>query len=92
MLVSEAAKQLGISTQTLRLGLQQGKFPFGEAVLTTKPDDSKMSRGRYTYIIIEERLKAYLEGKDMVEGGNGVATSRNNKYRTQRLSKLDEGH
>ena len=82
MLVSEAAKQLGISTQTLRLGLQQGKFPFGEAILTTKVNDSKTGSGRHTYIIIEERLKAYLEAKDLREGGGCVATSRHNRHRT----------
>ena len=32
MLVSEAAKQLRMNPQTLRLGLQQGKFDFGVAI------------------------------------------------------------
>ena len=41
ILVSEAAKQLGMSTQTLRLALQQGLFPFGCAI--------KTSTNRYTY-------------------------------------------
>lgn len=35
MLVSDAAKKLGMNTQTLRLALQQDKFPFGVAVKTS---------------------------------------------------------
>jgi hypothetical protein len=56
MLVSEAAKQLKINTQTLRLALQQQLFPFGVAV--------KTSENRYTYYINETRLQHYLEGRD----------------------------
>lgn len=56
MLVSDAARLLGINTQTLRLALQQGLFDFGVAVLT--------SEKRYTYYINEVRLKAYLEGRN----------------------------
>lgn len=54
MLVSEAAKKLGMNTQTLRIALQQGKFPFGVAI--------KTSEHRFTYYINEEQLKRYLEG------------------------------
>lgn len=54
MLVSEAAKEIGMSTQTLRLGLQQRLFPFGEAIQT--------SEKRYTYHINPQLLKRYLEG------------------------------
>lgn len=57
MLVSEAAKKLGMSTQTLRLGLRQRLFPFGEAILT--------SEKRYTYFISEERLEKYMKGEDL---------------------------
>lgn len=57
MLVSEAAKRLGMGTQTLRLGLRQRLFPFGEAILT--------SEKRYTYYISEERLERYLKGEDL---------------------------
>ena len=32
MLVTEAAKKMGINPQTLRLGLQRRLFPFGEAI------------------------------------------------------------
>jgi hypothetical protein len=54
MRVDEAAKKLGMSTQTLRLALQQRLFPFGEAV--------KTSSNRYTYYISPRRLQLYLEG------------------------------
>lgn len=56
MLVSEAAKKLGMNTQTLRLALQQRLFPFGVAV--------KTSENRWTYYINETRLEHYLEGMD----------------------------
>jgi hypothetical protein len=52
--VSEAAKRLGINTQTLRLALQQNLFPFGVAV--------KTSKNRYTYYINDKQLETYLEG------------------------------
>ena len=53
MLVSTAAKMIGMSTQTLRLALQQNLFDFGVAI--------KTSENRYTYYINEERLKEYLK-------------------------------
>lgn len=56
MLVSEAAKQLGMSTQTLRLALRQGLFDFGTAV--------KTSENRWTYYVNPARLHRYLEGTD----------------------------
>lgn len=56
MLVSEAAKKLGMNTQTLRLALQQGRFNFGTAV--------KTSENRWTYYINPKRLEMYLEGTD----------------------------
>ncbi len=55
MLVSDAAQQLGMNTQTLRLALQQDKFPFGKAIRT--------SPNRFTYFINEEALKRYLRGE-----------------------------
>lgn len=60
MLVSDAAKKLGMNTQTLRLALRQGKFPFGEAVQT--------SEKRFVYYINEDRLNLYLEGRDLNGG------------------------
>lgn len=56
MLVEQAAKRLGMSTQTLRLALRQGLFPFGVAV--------KTSENRWTYYINPMRLEKYLEGVD----------------------------
>jgi hypothetical protein len=56
LLVSDAAKALGMNTQCLRLALQQGLFNFGVAV--------KTSENRFVYYINETRLQKYLEGKD----------------------------
>jgi hypothetical protein len=70
MIVSEAAQQLGMSTQTLRLALQQELFPFGVAVRT--------SESRYTYYINPAMLQRYVEGtlyeKDVT---SGIADSSN---------------
>ncbi len=57
MLVSEAAKKLGMNTQTLRLALQQERFDFGTAV--------KTSEKRWTYFICEKRLERYINGKEV---------------------------
>ena len=57
MLLSEAAKEMGMTPQTLRLALQQRLFPFGEAI--------KTSEKRYTYYVNPERLEKYLKGDDM---------------------------
>ena len=54
MLVEDAAKKLGMATQTLRLALQQGLFDFGVAI--------KTSENRYTYYINENRLEQYMKG------------------------------
>ena len=56
ILVEQAAKELKMNTQTLRLALQQGLFPFGVAI--------KTSENRYTYYINETRLQHYLKGGD----------------------------
>ena len=55
LLVSDAAKKLGMNTQTLRLALQQDKCPFGYAV--------KTSPKRFTYYINPERLEKYIMGE-----------------------------
>lgn len=55
MLVSEAAEKLGMSTQTLSLGLRQNKFPFGTAVKTPER--------RYVYYVNRKRLEKYLKGE-----------------------------
>ena len=54
MIVSEAAKLLGMNTQTLRLGLRQRLFPFGEAI--------KTSENRFVYHINDKALERYLKG------------------------------
>ena len=52
VIVSEAAKQLGMSAQGLRIALQRGKFTyFGEA---WKNDE------KWTYYINRNRLNEYL--------------------------------
>jgi hypothetical protein len=59
LLPEEAAKRLGMSTQTLRLALRQGLFPFGIAV--------KTSENRWTYYINPARLERYLKGVEYDE-------------------------
>ena len=81
MTPSDAAKKLGMSTQTLRLGLRKGIFPFGKAFITTEAKDSKTGKPRWTYYINEERLEKYLKGDDMhekVENNTVVYNSSNN--------------
>ena len=66
MLVSEAAKKLGMNTQTLRLALQQRLFPFGVAV--------KTSEHRYTYYINDTQLENYVKGgTDIARHGLGAS-------------------
>lgn len=50
--ISDVARLLGISPQSLRIGLQNGDLPFGSAIKTS---------GKYTYLIYEKKLKEYLE-------------------------------
>ena len=54
MTVNDVAKLLGKSPLTIRVGLQQGIFPFGVA-LKTRED-----RKNYTYIIYPELVKRYV--------------------------------
>lgn len=53
--IKEAAKLLDIPEQTLRVGLQRGLFPFGEAVKQSE---------RYTYYINRKRLERWIGGED----------------------------
>lgn len=54
VIVSEAAKQLGMSAQGLRIALQRGKFTyFGEA---WKNDE------KWSYYINRNRLEEYIGG------------------------------
>lgn len=50
--IQQVSKKLGISPQSLRLGLQRGELPFGSAIKTS---------GKYTYIIYEKKLKEFLD-------------------------------
>lgn len=52
--VEEAAKELGLSTQTLRFDLQDGRFPFGHA---RRKDE------RHSYYINAHQFYQYI-GKD----------------------------
>lgn len=70
MLVEDAAKRIGMNTQTLRLALQQGLLPFGIAV--------KTSENRYTYKIFHKRLEKYIEGEDYARQHYGITDSNNN--------------
>ena len=54
----EAATQLGIPEQSLRLWVQKG-CPFGEVMI-----DKKGRYGRRTYYICKERLDRYLKGEN----------------------------
>ncbi len=57
MKVSEAAKILGCSELTVRVGLQQGMFPFGTA-FKTKPENKS-----YVYVIYPAKVKEFLGEK-----------------------------
>jgi hypothetical protein len=51
MTIKQASALLGVSEQFLRIGLQQGKFPFGTAVKTSS---------RWTYYINSTLLLKYI--------------------------------
>ena len=48
MTVREAARLMGVSEQTIRIGLQQGVYDFGYAV---------KSSSKYTYVINRKQLE-----------------------------------
>lgn len=54
MKIKEAAAVLGVHEQFLRIGLQQGRFPFGFAV--------KMQK-HWSYFIYEDKLLAWMKGE-----------------------------
>lgn len=58
MKINEVAKMLDTTPLTIRIGLQQGVFPFGVAF--KRRADSK----NYTYIIYPEKLREYCGGKE----------------------------
>jgi len=51
--VDEAAAIMQIHPQTLRIGLQRGRFPFGTAI----------QRKRWVYWISTERFIQYMKGR-----------------------------
>lgn len=53
MKVDEVAKLLGTTPMTIRIGLQQGIFPFGVAFKTAA------NKKHYTYIIYPEKVREY---------------------------------
>ena len=53
MKVKEVAEMLGTTEMTIRVGLQQGIFPFGVA-FKRKPEQKN-----YTYVIYPEVVKQY---------------------------------
>lgn len=56
----DVADALGISVQAVRIGLQQGKFPFGTAI--------KTSEAKYTYAIYPKAFEEYV-GRMVNQGG-----------------------
>lgn len=50
--INYVAAKLGMSPQSVRLGLQRGELPFGSAIKTSS---------KYTYIIYEKKLREYLD-------------------------------
>ena len=54
----DAAKQLGIPEQSLRIWCQQGTCPFGSVMIP-----KRKRGGKATYYINGERLNLYLQGK-----------------------------
>lgn len=58
MTVSDVARLLNVSELTVRVGLQQGAFPFGTAF--KRKDDNK----KYKYIIFDEKVREYIGAKE----------------------------
>ena len=54
--VKDAAAELGVSEQFVRIGMQRGTLPIGSCV--------KISN-RWNYCIPRARFEAYLQGKDL---------------------------
>ncbi len=54
--IEQAAKLLGVSAQTVRIGLQRGAFPFGTAFRAAE------DRKQYTYVIYPKKFEEYVGG------------------------------
>ena len=50
--INEVADALGVSPQSVRIGLQKGALPFGSAIKTSS---------KYTYVIYEKKLKEFID-------------------------------
>lgn len=50
------AAAMNTTVATLRWGLEQGKFPFGTAVLTSET----AGRKNYAYLLFREKVREYL--------------------------------
>lgn len=50
--IIDVAAKLGVSPQSLRIGLQRGELPFGHAIKTS---------GKYTYVLYEKKLKEFID-------------------------------
>lgn len=61
--VEETAKMLGIAPQGLRVGLQRGVYPFGQAV-------PSVTGNGYRYIISRSKFFEYLGVKDEEQDNN----------------------
>lgn len=65
--VEEAAEKMGITPMFLRLGMRDGKFPFGTAVKFNK---------QWRYYINRIRFEKWLAGEDLeVDGGQASQTT-----------------
>lgn len=54
MKVRDVAKMLGMTEQTVRVGLQQNMFPFGTAYKT------KSTNKQYVYVIYDKKVYEYI--------------------------------
>lgn len=52
--VEDVAIMLGVTPQSVRVGLQRGAFPFGAAFKTKETNKS------FNYVIYPEKLKEYV--------------------------------
>lgn len=62
MKVDEVAKLLDVTPATIRVGLQQGVFPFGVAFKRSE------HKKQYTYVIYPEKVKEYAGEQKEGEG------------------------
>lgn len=75
--IAEAARRVGTREQSLRMQMQQGKFPPGWAYQTEK--------GTWVYIIPRNRFEAWMNGTfiDIEALIKAIVDEINNRYRLQ---------